>query len=248
MQGSVLFSVGADRLLQDIRAYSADGIACFPRDLDKYGSERQADEAIRHWFVRLVNDYSYGNPKACAVEDNIAVFAAVQWRDRMLTYANIQVIVADCDLDDFYLGVSAEAQYLRLDLDYETLGDPFSHPLPHIHVGGGCSARFALEGGNAANIVVDFLEFVYRHYAPGQWRKWVEHEWNRHFAAVATDEDENPFPPVMEAFDSSQFNILRDMPRQLAEIKTVLRQCKDRFFTLQSNSFDRELLEYPSAR
>ncbi|MGD0898516.1 MAG: hypothetical protein ABR915_11815 [Thermoguttaceae bacterium] len=257
MRGDGLFSVGADRLLQEIRGYSKDGTALFPRNLDTGGARRQPDETVHHWFRRLVDDYADSRPKACAVEDNIAVFAALQWRHMTLTCASIQVIVARCDLDDFYLADPADpadarylrdAQYLRLDLDYETLGDLFSHPLPHVHVGEGFSARFALDGGNSGNIVADFIEFIYRHHVPLKWRRWAEREWNRHFAALAGDEDDNPLPRILEAFDSNQFDILKQMSRELAEIRTVLRHRKDSFFALRMDGSDRELIEYPSAR
>lgn len=144
----------------------------------------------------------------------------MQWTKHTLKYANIQVLVAGCDLDDFYLGQQADVQYLRLDLDEQTLGDPFSHPLPHIHVGDGCSARFSLEGGSCANVVADFIELVYRHYAPLQWRRWVEREWNKHFDSISVySEDENPLNRIFEAFDSNQFEVLRDMEASLTELK-----------------------------
>ncbi|MGA2032582.1 MAG: hypothetical protein ABSG68_10015 [Thermoguttaceae bacterium] len=247
---SQAFSIGADKLFRDLRAYSVNGIACSPRTLDRTAVRRRSNEVIGEWFRRVIDDYAAGSPKSCAVEDNIAVFAVIQWRERLLTYANIQVLVADCDLDDYYLGQPAVVEYLRLDLDKETLGKPFSHPVPHLHVGEGCSARFSLDGGNSANIVADFVEFVYRHYAPLQWRRWVEREWNEHFADVspADADDENPLARIFDAFDTNQFDILRTMADTVAELKGVLRQRKDQAFRLHVSRSDRELLEYPAAR
>lgn len=126
-------------------------------------------------------------PDLATIEDNIAVFLKLTWKDRKrLVYANIQTIITTSNLEDYYyLGVDAEAQYLRLDFDYKTLGDPFSHPLAHIHVEGDLSPRFALEGGNSGNIIVDYLEFLYRNYVADKWLEWAEREWNREFASTA---------------------------------------------------------------
>jgi hypothetical protein len=249
MAANVAFSLGVDRLFRDLRAYSTTGTACFPRALEGNGVRRQPHETLHAWFVRVIDSFSPSSTKSCAVEDNIAVFAVVEWTRHTLKYANIQVLVATCDLDDFYFGQQADAQYLRLDLDEQTLGDPFSHPLPHIHAGDGCSARFALDGGSSVNVVADFIDFVYRHYAPQQWRRWVEREWNRHFENLSVDgEDENPINRIFEAFDSNQFDVLRDMEASLTGLKVVLRQRKDQIYRLHMERSSRELLGYPVSR
>jgi hypothetical protein len=176
MAETKLFSVGVDRLLQEVRPYGP-GESAFPPALDVNQAWRKSEEKLQEWFVRVVNRFCGGDPKRTAIEDNIAVFVKLAWRDRKrLVYANIQTVVAACDLEDYYLGMNSEAQYLRLDLDYETLGDPFSHPLAHIHLDGEWSPRFALDGGVSGNIVVDYLEFLYRNYVPAQWIKWAERE------------------------------------------------------------------------
>ena len=88
----------------------------------------------------MVDQYCQGDPNLVALEDNIAVFVRTEWRGRtQLSYANIQSVIATCDLDGYYLGENATAIYLRLDFDYKTLGDPFSHPLAHIHADGDLS-------------------------------------------------------------------------------------------------------------
>jgi hypothetical protein len=247
MTSSLSFSAGTDRLLEAIRPYSKDGSTAFPVAIKAETPKRRPDEDVRDWFVRLVDACAEGDPRACAIEENIGVFARLHWGGKStLTYANIQVIVAECDLESLYLGETARTQYLRLDFDEETLGTPFSHPLPHLHVSGS-TTRFALDGGNSENVVVDFLEFIYRHHVPRSWRRWAERTWNEHFAKTAREESENPFPRVMEAFDSNQCSELRDMARDVQVIKNVLRGHKDKLFGLKVSGPDRELLEYPSA-
>jgi hypothetical protein len=249
MASSQSFSHGMDVLIRDLRGYGATGTSCFPRSLSPNESRREPNESLHAWFARLTDNFAGGQPKACAIEDNIAVFAAIDWQERVLAYANIQVLVVDCDLEDFYVSQPARGQYLRLDFDKNTLGEPFSHPLPHIQVGEGCSARFSLDGGTSGNVVVDFMEFVYRQYAPRQWRQWVERTWNAHFEKMASDDEEdNPLTRIFEAFDRNQLDILRDMGGPLRELKEVLRHRKDQFFRPHADRSDRELLEYPTAR
>ena len=219
----------------------------FPQNLSEAAARRSPGESLHAWFVRLVNDFCDGHPKRVAIEDNIAVFVRLLWTKKRLLYANVQTLVATDDLDDYYLGAGGEATYLRLDFDYATLGEPFSHPLAHIHVEGSLSPRFALDGGNAGNVVVDYLEFLYRHYVPAKWRKWAERVWNREYGR-ASEEEADPFPLVMQAFASSQFDILRDYSAAMGRIKRALRKRKDEAFGLHMDGSDREILEYPAAR
>ena len=163
---------------------------------------------------------------------------------KQLGYANIQTIRASCDLDDYYLADEAEAIYLRLDFDYKTLGDPFSHPLAHIHIEGDLSPRFALDGGTSGNIVVDYLEFLYRDYAPETWLQWVQREWAKQFES-ATPDAIDPLPIIVAAFTSSQFQILRDYSNHIDRIKQFLRKKKDELFDLHINGDERVILGIP---
>ena len=248
MSDSMLFSVGVDTLLQAVRPYGRD-VSAFPPALNETEARRSPGETLHQWFMRVVNQFCDGDPKRTAIEDNIAVFVKLSWKDRKrLIYANVQTVVAECDLDDYYLGENAEAQYLRLDFDYKTLGDPFSHPLAHVHTEGDLSPRFALEGGIAGNILVDYLDFVYRNFVPVKWITWAEREWGREFVATANVGDVNFFPTIVDAFASSQFQILRDHASLLSRIKRTLRKRKDESFGLHMEGADREILEYPLAR
>ena len=248
MSESQSFSIGVDRLLQDIRPYGRTE-SCYPRLLDDAQSRRKANECLQQWFVRMVDQFCAGDPKVVALEDNLAVFVRLGWKDKkQLLYANIQTVRTTCDLDDYYLGTGVEAIYLRLDFDYQTLGDPFSHPLAHIHLEGDLSPRFALDGGNEGNIVVDYLEFLYRNYVPRKWLQWVQSEWAEEFARSAVEGAIDPLPAIVRAFASSQFHVLRGYATQMERIKQMLRKRKDKLFDLHMDGSDRVILEYPLAR
>jgi hypothetical protein len=248
MPESESFSISVDRLLQAVRPHGRTE-SCFPYALDEANSRRKDNERLQQWFVRMINEYCGGDTKVVAVEDNIAVFVKLGWSGKkQLVYANIQTLVTASDLDEYYLDADAQGMYLRMDFDYNTLGDPFSHPLAHIHVEGDLSPRFALDGGTCGNIVVDYFEFLYQNYVTGKWLKWAEREWEREFVRSSKKGEINQFSKIVDAFASSQFNILRDYSAYLARIKRALRNRKDDLFDLHMEGADREILEYPLAR
>jgi hypothetical protein len=151
MRESQSFSVGVDRLLQAVQPHG-QLVSCYPGDLDEARARRNSGESLHAWFCRIVNQCG-GDPQHFALEDNLAVFVRLGWKDRkQLRYANVQTICTTCHLVEYYLEGGCDATYLRLDFDYTSLGDPFSHPLAHIHVEGDRAPRFALDGGNAGNI------------------------------------------------------------------------------------------------
>ena len=167
---------------------------------------------------------------------------------KQLVYANVQTVVAANDLEDYYLDVNGQAQYLRLDFDSKSLGVPFSHPLVHVHVEGELSPRFALDGGDSGNIIVDYLDFLYRNYAPMKWLKWAEREWNRELASAIEKRRVVPFSTIADAFSTNQLDFLRDHAGLLNRFKRCIRRRKDEFFRFHMDASDRELLEYPLAR
>ena len=173
MPESQSFSISVDTLLRSILPYGR-AFSCFPRNLDDAQSRRKTGECLRRWFVRMVDQFCGADPKLVALEDNLAVFVRLGWKKNKLIYANIQTVYATCDLEDYYLGAEAEAIYLRLDFDYHSRGDLFSHPLAHIHLEGEHSPRFTLDGGNSGNIILDYLEFLYRNYYPGKWLQMLD--------------------------------------------------------------------------
>lgn len=244
------FSDGVDRLLMIVRPHGRPK-SSFPDGLDHTQIRQSANESLREWFIRLVDRFCDGEPKRCAVEDNIAVFMLLLWqRPRILVGANICAMVTTCDLDDFYLGPPAacETTCLRLDFDYGTLGEPFSHPLPHIHVQGELSPRFSLDGGDSGNIVLDYLEFIYRQFAPSKWKTWAECVWNEDFVSTGRAEMDNPFSTIMRAFTEGQVSVLCQHTEHLTHLKRLLRKRKDTLFDFHMVRSDREMMEYPEAR
>jgi hypothetical protein len=243
------FSKGLDLFFDIVRPYSkAQGEASFPGSLSEEGSRRRTGESHHACFVRVV-DESGGDPALVSIEENIAVLARIKWSaNRILNYANIQAIVTPGSLVDFYLDPEIEGAYLRLDCDELTLGDPFSHPHPHIHLEGSMSPRFAFDGGTSENVLVDFMEFLYRHYRPRQWLVWARRVWDDDFAATRTGDEPNPFPRIEEAFRTNQFQILRDDALTIGRLKDVLKRRKADLLDLRLDRADREILEYPLAR
>jgi len=248
MPESNSFSVGVDRLLQAIHPHGRPETS-FPLAMGDEDSRRRSGERLNPWFVRMVDQFCAGEPRLAALEDNLAIFGRFQWEGgNRLLYANVQAIYTIGDLDVYYLGAPTEAIYLRLDFDYRTLGGLFSHPLAHVHVEGDLSPRFALEGGDNGNIIMDFLEFLYRTYAHDKWLAWVKREWSRHIASTRAGGTADPLPIILQAFESSRFRDLRSYATDLERIKRVLRRRKDELFKPRVDSSDRVLLEYPLAR
>ncbi len=251
MSESQLFSIGVDRLLQAVRPYG-QAWTCYPAGLDANEARRTDNESLHDWFVRMVDFYCQGEPLLVAIEENLAVFASLGWEERhRLRYANVQVVWASRDLETYYLRDVDErddAFFLRMVLEFRSLGPPSSHPLAHIHVEGGNSPRFALDGGQSGNILVDFLEFLYRTYLPAQWMGWVRREWTQARKQADIDESEDPLPAIEAAFAAGQFEMLRSHQEDLEHIKKVLRQRKDSAFGCHMAGEDRLLLEYPAAR
>ena len=242
------FSTGLDGVLEALRTYNNQaGESSFPRYTEVGQVRRGNDEPLRSWFTRVCQEIFNDEPERIAMEANIAVIGKLRWREnRQLFYANIQVVVCSCDLATYILDADRDAMYLRLDCDYETLGTPFSHPLPHIHVEGELSPRFPLDGGVSENIVVDFFEFIYRHFVPATWIKWSERVWNETFGKSRRE----LFPRIVKAFADNQFQVLRGYSAELSRFKRALRKAKDEqiSFDLRLGSSDREVLEYPLAR
>jgi hypothetical protein len=244
------FSKGLDGVLEALRPYNNQaGESSFPRHIDAGALRRGGDQSLRPWFQQICHNVCEDHPERIAMEENIAVLAKLRWRKKkQLFYANIQVVVCACDLATFILDPDQKAIYLRLDCDYETLGTPFSHPLPHIHAEGELSPRFALDGGLSENVVVDFFEFIYRQYAPDAWLRWSEKIWRDAFGPSSQRKD--LFRTILDAFGDNQFQVLRSHSAQLARFKRALRKAKDEKigFDLRLLDSDREVLEYPLAR
>ncbi len=192
------FSIGVDRLLAEIRPHGRS-TTDYPKDLDPTDTRRGDKETLQSWFVRLVDKYCNGDPALVAMENYIAIFANCGWDKGRLHYVSMPTLIVEGTLEDFYLGSPIKAAYLRLDLNYNTLGQPFSHPLPHIHVVDETYPRFALDGGTAGNVIVDYLEFLYRNYVSDEWINWARCRW-RSSASANPDMKKDPFERIIQAY------------------------------------------------
>ncbi|MGC9260322.1 MAG: hypothetical protein ACP5I8_09660 [Phycisphaerae bacterium] len=243
--GPQSFSTGVDKLLDIIRPYGRSETH-FPAQLNNAGPRQMTGENLHAWFVRLVDQCCDGNPAIAGIEGNIAILATLKWKEDRLVYASVQALVAEQTLEDYYLDGAGHATYLRMDLSYEKLGNPFSHPLPHIHVGGDESTRFSLDGGSSGNVIMDFLEFIYRNHAPQKWLDWARDQWlSKHGGG---DQHGGKFDRIVNAFREGQFPVLRDNLPLIRQIKQELRRAKDSLFKSHMDGADREIMEYPLAR
>ena len=239
------FSESVDSLLRMLKPARGQKKTTFPRDLDPSQTRFEQGESIHEWFVRMTDTCCDGEPIHCELEANIGMFAALHWDDCELKGGNISTVIANADLESFYVDGGDDAIYMRFDLDYGTLGKiPFSHPIPHIHLKGD-SPRLPLPGGSG-NVVMDFLEFIYLNFAESDWMTWAELAWNTYYFRVAKlPEEKNPFNSILNAFKYSKIEELRGHEKHLRQWKKQMQQQKDKLFPFHVDESDRKLLEYP---
>jgi hypothetical protein len=117
---------------------------------------------------------------------------------------------------------------LRLDLDYNTLGPVFTHPLPHIHaIPYEPAARFALDDWNSPHVLIDFVEFAYRHLRTDEWLAWAKLVWERGFAARYAEAD-NPLDNIIDAFTvGNNIEDLHGYAEGIRHMRRLLRRHKD---------------------
>lgn len=214
-------------------------------------------EDLDAWFRRCVKELCDGDPGKCELEENMAVFAYLEWdQPGALSYANVNVLCSACSLEDYLLDDEGHprAQYLRLDLDFETLGPIFGHPLPHIHVvPHEPVARFEIDEFGSSNIVVDFLELAYRHLQHARWLNWARTIWRPYFHERATKFGDN-METVIIAFRGNDIQVLRRFGDDIREMRRLVRTRKEeivdasqpnrRRFDLTMRAADRELLAF----
>jgi hypothetical protein len=238
------FSQGMDTVLYALRQCGASNVTTFPTGLQVDDVKRRG-QSLHRWFKKIVDDRCMGDASRLAMEDTIAILAILRWKKKLIIGASVTIlVVSGCTLAEYYAcGTVSEEIYLRLDLSYDPLGGMFSHPLAHIHIGDGSTPRFALEGGNNGNVVVDFLEFIYRNFAYREWREWARRQWTREYPERAGE-----FDQVIRDFTGSNLTALRSKSEILSKIKGTLRESKDRSFDFRAAPADIELIEYPAAR
>lgn len=187
-------------------------------------------ESLSEWFRRCIAEFCQNDPAACELEKNMGIFAYLDWDEPdILAHASIVVLCADCSLDEYRRNEDGKqrAQYLRLDLDYESF-DPFAHSLPHIHATPYSPAvRFELEDANSASIVVDFLELVYRHLQPAQWLNWAKTVWRPFFQRRRRDEFGDLMETVINAARSHDVESLRRFEAELQGMRRAIRERKN---------------------
>lgn len=244
------FSSGVGQLLACLTDKAPAGTRVFPTSVDRAALRMGESESPRDWFVRCVDTFMDGGKDLdrWRLADDLAVFALVRWDSpgRRLVACSINVMKTESSLEEFYYDNENQlsAFYLRMDLDYGTLGPLFTHPLPHLHAWPSDAApRFAVEG-MGENVVVYFLEWLYRHFYHGQWLRWAESVCRPDFATRHTEET-NPLDRVFGAFRESQITVLRDLRDEVMRVKELLRREKDRMYDLRASMDDRNLIAYP---
>lgn len=93
--------------------------------------------------------------------------------------------------------------------------------------------------------MVDFIDFVYRHYFPGTWRSWAEQTWNKHYQEQGRDRERNPFNSIISSYNESRIGVIRSRADDIAELVSVLHELKGRLFDLRVSDADRRLMSFP---
>lgn len=229
------FSAGVQNFLSTLHPGKRDlGEAFFPSGVDAATLRTQGDESPREWFVRTVDSVLGQEPGGCAIEPQFGAFASVKWRNGTeLRFVQIQAIVCMESLEQLYLYDSTPAYYLRLDYDLSALGAIFSHHHPHIHTTPWDFAlRFPPDMAETGNVVVDFMDFIYRNFFHTTWKDWAASVWRDEARRRNMD---NLFEPISAAFDSSKVDILLTPPFEdsLKRMKHTWRKCRDDLFPLR---------------
>jgi hypothetical protein len=245
---AALFSDNFDAFAHSLRPHAGrHGNLTYPAGLSWHDAQIQGNETPRDMLVRCVNNAVGGNVRGCQVEDDLAVFAFIRWRDNgILSSASIQAVkTIGIDVPTFFAGSGNHpVQYFRLDVERRT-GLIFTHPFPHVHYVPRGEVRYSLNGWESTNVVIDFFEHVYLQCYHSLWLSWAEKLWNRHWAQFGNPGDPNPFPTIVAAFRESQYPVIEQHERQLQALKNVLRHRKDEAFRLRVEESRCSLLAYP---
>ena len=243
------FSPGTDQLLYTLKRGHPRGEATFPANSNPSAVRTATTETVHDWFRRCVDQVLGGRIESCQIEENCAAFFTIQWvpgnRGRVLSYANLQVLVAEAVLDEYYCA-PCNAYYIRVDLDTSALGKMLTHPQPHVHVEPGTPVRLAMEGADEPNVVMDVLELVYRHFFHTQWLAWARQVWASHFESTRDEGAANPFETIADAFLRNQLPVIEAHSSELAEMKTVWQRKKDELFDIRMGARHRQLFAYPT--
>ena len=209
------YSDGVEQFLAHIRPDGRPaGNRVFPPRF-KSASGRIGAESPEEWFCRLVREQLEGKTDQCAIESNLALFAEIEWSMpssvQLLSRASLQVLAVERDAGSVSRLVSGKpasnhaAHYFRLDYDPDALGAPFTHPMPHVHCRPGDTPRFAVEWSSSGNIIVDFLDFIYRNYNYPKWADWAKAVWCDQFRKDKIRQMLNQYNDIAGAFRKNNY-------------------------------------------
>lgn len=218
-----------------------EGEATFPPKLDKL-PRRTLGESARAWLRELIG-LAGGRITSIGVEPNLAIAAKVKWRrDRILYYANIQILRTSATLEDFLASSSddAETQYLRLDFDPNQPGAFLKEPQPHVHVVGEGEPRFPVPELGRECPVGWFIDFVYRNFFYDVWIDYAESLWS----ADKRTED-NRWASLKSLIEKGEIGAIEAnalLQDDLQQLKAALdEQCRE-FVSLRTSEVERRLL------
>jgi hypothetical protein len=216
------FSPGFRKFLEVISPSSRRKEISFPAGCHEIRCGRK--EPVQEWFKRVADAKLQGNPSKCQIEETMGVFAHLSYQGGLITYANVQVVVAEQDLETFYLDPATPCRYFRLDYDLKCLGEAFyKEPMPHIHVEPEGPPRFSALFSRRGNIILDFFDFIYRSYHYNIWRDWAQTAAGTYGISV------QQFKMIEDAFAKNQHQALID-DGGVERIKEACRKLKDRLF------------------
>ncbi len=246
------FSHGVDNLLRNLRLYTRTANqAAYPPALTRETAWVKDDEHLLAWFVRCVDEVMGGKPEKWRLENDLAVFAFVEWGEgRRLKYANIQVLRTQCDLEEYYVRardclnehdepaasrLSQECLYLRLDYDPEVIAPMFGHSVPHVHSQPEGAPRFVLGMAESSNAVMDFVEFVYRQFYHHAWRAWAKRAWIADDSNRGSETAEQEYQRMLTAFKNADVETVRTERALMERMRTAWTRVKYRLFRAESD-------------
>ncbi len=243
-----MFTIQLQNILEQINPGDRPGGYCaFPSVF--YDENKQkvlrlgAADTIHEWFKRIVDNILGGDPDACTVEANLAVFIVIHWDNRIIQYASVQVLWAEASLLDFYCDEHLRSQYFRLDYEPPNLGPIFKESLPHIHVAGNGEPRFPLHYDETGDIVGAFFDFIYRNYYHPDWLSWASKAWNNECKKRSRP---NAWDRIVRGYEKGEYGFLEQNHRDdVLALKKVLVETRRQFFPLRARRELCQLLSYP---
>ncbi len=241
-----MFTPGLEQVLRTIHPGARPrGRATFPPNLPEGGAHRSAGEPAHAWLKRCVNACFGGELARVAVEDNLALFLVIRWRDGAIEYANLQAIWTDVPLSRFIDGEAAhDHRYLRLDYDAAALGPLLKESLPHVHIEGKGEPRFPLPASASGDVVGWFLDFVYRNFFYDHWIVWAELAWDDW---CGQRDRPNQWIRLVEAFKQSAVRLIEAdeaLARDLRDLKRCLLEGRQELFPLKASLSRCELFSH----